>query len=321
MPILETLGIMGAQGALNTTIGMMTANRNRRWALQDRDYENAYNHPKQQMQRLKEAGLNPNLVYGSGAAQNQSATPSQTETEIESPNVSESIQAAINNRTAKINNALMIQKLREVKRENDFWDDNPYEYLRKMYSEINLIDNNASSKLPTAIEGKIFEQNTMTTRDGFEVPNEPFISKVLEKIQYDLKSSKSTYEMQAKQKQLYDANIKQILETIKQSSDRFKYEVRQLELDGKINEAKTKIFEYLMNQVEPLMSRLPSWLKNSVIMGSLSAIAANKLRNKIMSEKNAKEKTKYDRMSNQTHEVIRHPDGTKTIKSKSNWKE
>ena len=176
MPILETLGIMGAQGALNTTIGMMTANRNRRWALQDRDYENAYNHPKQQMQRLKEAGLNPNLVYGSGAAQNQSATPSQTETEIESPNVSESIQAAINNRTAKINNALMIQKLREVTRENDFWDDNPYEYLRKMYSEINLIDNNASSKLPTAIEGKIFEQNTMTTKDGFEVPNEPSIS-------------------------------------------------------------------------------------------------------------------------------------------------
>lgn len=31
------------------------------WNLQ-----NAYNHPKEQMKRLKEAGLNPNLVYGSG---------------------------------------------------------------------------------------------------------------------------------------------------------------------------------------------------------------------------------------------------------------
>jgi len=29
--------------------------------------ENAYNHPTQQMQRLKEAGLNPHLVYGNGA--------------------------------------------------------------------------------------------------------------------------------------------------------------------------------------------------------------------------------------------------------------
>lgn len=31
------------------------------------DAENAYNHPTQQMARLREAGLNPNLVYGSGA--------------------------------------------------------------------------------------------------------------------------------------------------------------------------------------------------------------------------------------------------------------
>lgn len=29
--------------------------------------ENEYNSPKQQMERLKEAGLNPNLVYGSGS--------------------------------------------------------------------------------------------------------------------------------------------------------------------------------------------------------------------------------------------------------------
>lgn len=31
------------------------------------DYQNAYNTPQQQMDRLKNAGLNPNLIYGSGA--------------------------------------------------------------------------------------------------------------------------------------------------------------------------------------------------------------------------------------------------------------
>lgn len=36
-------------------------------ALQDWNTQNAYNSPEQQMQRLKEAGLNPNLVYGTGA--------------------------------------------------------------------------------------------------------------------------------------------------------------------------------------------------------------------------------------------------------------
>lgn len=35
--------------------------------LADWNMQNDYNHPSKQMQRLKEAGLNPNLVYGSGA--------------------------------------------------------------------------------------------------------------------------------------------------------------------------------------------------------------------------------------------------------------
>lgn len=39
----------------------------RQWANEDFDKTNAYNHPLQQMQRLREAGLNPNLVYGNGA--------------------------------------------------------------------------------------------------------------------------------------------------------------------------------------------------------------------------------------------------------------
>ena len=41
--------------------------RNRQWALEDWARNNAYNSPEQQMQRLREAGLNPHLVYGKGA--------------------------------------------------------------------------------------------------------------------------------------------------------------------------------------------------------------------------------------------------------------
>lgn len=37
-------------------------------ALADRAFENDYNSPAAQMERLKKAGLNPNLVYGNGAA-------------------------------------------------------------------------------------------------------------------------------------------------------------------------------------------------------------------------------------------------------------
>lgn len=37
--------------------------------------QNAYNTPAMQMQRMKEAGLNPNLVYGSGAGQTTASPP------------------------------------------------------------------------------------------------------------------------------------------------------------------------------------------------------------------------------------------------------
>ena len=36
-------------------------------ALADWRMQNEYNHPSAQMARLREAGLNPNLVYGKGA--------------------------------------------------------------------------------------------------------------------------------------------------------------------------------------------------------------------------------------------------------------
>lgn len=42
-------------------------NRQRADAMSDWDRQNAYNSPFSQMERLKAAGLNPNLVYGSGA--------------------------------------------------------------------------------------------------------------------------------------------------------------------------------------------------------------------------------------------------------------
>lgn len=40
---------------------------NRKWALEDFAQTNKYNSPEQQMVRFREAGLNPHLVYGSGA--------------------------------------------------------------------------------------------------------------------------------------------------------------------------------------------------------------------------------------------------------------
>lgn len=57
------------------------------------DYQNAYNSPQQQMERLKAAGLNPRLIYGSGGASGGNAgpiapteVPAQQAAKMEMPN-------------------------------------------------------------------------------------------------------------------------------------------------------------------------------------------------------------------------------------------
>lgn len=48
---------------------------NRQWEEQMMDKQNEYNKPINQMKRLEEAGLNPNLVYGNANAIISSASP------------------------------------------------------------------------------------------------------------------------------------------------------------------------------------------------------------------------------------------------------
>lgn len=92
-------GINQALGALGSLFGGISANRNinkqiaaqsaenqkmreynfmlakqqNEWNLEQWNRENAYNDPTAQVHRLRNAGLNPDLVYGSGSAANLSA--------------------------------------------------------------------------------------------------------------------------------------------------------------------------------------------------------------------------------------------------------
>lgn len=71
--------------------------RQREWALADWEMQNQYNSPTAQMQRLKEAGLNPNLVYGGGSATQQAGVVKNTDApgwNPETPNVGNIGEAA-----------------------------------------------------------------------------------------------------------------------------------------------------------------------------------------------------------------------------------
>lgn len=65
-PILDsTLGIAG--GVIQNRHQLKLQREQQNWNLQQWNRQNEYNHPLQQMSRLKEAGLNPHLIYGSNA--------------------------------------------------------------------------------------------------------------------------------------------------------------------------------------------------------------------------------------------------------------
>lgn len=57
-------------------------NRERQDAIADWHMQNAYNDPSQQMARLKNAGLNPNLVYGHGADAQMAAPVKPTKQQL-----------------------------------------------------------------------------------------------------------------------------------------------------------------------------------------------------------------------------------------------
>ncbi len=72
-----TFGISDGLGLTDEQNGSKQQKDANRMAMKSWQLANDYNHPIQQMERLKAAGLNPNLVYGSGnVAGNTTSAPS-----------------------------------------------------------------------------------------------------------------------------------------------------------------------------------------------------------------------------------------------------
>ena len=82
----EGIATAGINQGANIISTAMTNDANERmqqrqnaWNLEQWNRNNAYNHPAAQMQRLKAAGLNPDLLYGqnAGGAMGNSSSPAQ----------------------------------------------------------------------------------------------------------------------------------------------------------------------------------------------------------------------------------------------------
>lgn len=91
-PFLAAAGLAGINAGLTALTNKSERKyndkvyqRSRQDALSDYHMQNDYNHPSSQMARLREAGLNPNMVYGSGNSITPSAKIAPAENKSYSP--------------------------------------------------------------------------------------------------------------------------------------------------------------------------------------------------------------------------------------------
>jgi hypothetical protein len=103
-------GAPSSSSVLNTGLTMLTNYKNRQNALADQQRLNLYNTPQQQMQRFKEAGLNPNLIYkqtneGAPVRSTDYVAPQLNETQLDVLGKSNNIQVQkINMESMKLRN-------------------------------------------------------------------------------------------------------------------------------------------------------------------------------------------------------------------------
>lgn len=116
-PVATAVGVGG--DIFSTMLGIEASNKmakqNREWQLQQWRMENEYNSPAQQMQRLKAAGLNPNLLYGQISPGN--ASPVRMNDPYNSKVVAESL-SKLNFQGAALQVAKSAQELKALKLAN-----------------------------------------------------------------------------------------------------------------------------------------------------------------------------------------------------------
>lgn len=75
--INRQLSFQAAENEKNRQYNLNLAKMQNQWNIQQWNNENAYNSPSAQMERMKQAGLNPDMMYGGGVSGNLAANSPQ----------------------------------------------------------------------------------------------------------------------------------------------------------------------------------------------------------------------------------------------------
>lgn len=96
----------GASGLIDNLFNIGARERQHKRNIEVWNMQNDYNHPSAQMARLREAGLNPNMLYGQGVsgATGQSSSAPEATTRTPPPKIAEAFSRYQNVRTTELQN-------------------------------------------------------------------------------------------------------------------------------------------------------------------------------------------------------------------------
>jgi hypothetical protein len=204
--------------------------RQRADALQDWDKQNKYNSPSQQMQRYKEAGLNPNLIYGQMS--NSAAIRS---TDMKQPDF---VAPKLQN-TGQVMNNYIDLKLKEQQLSND---KQAGELLRQQTQGKKLENENLQDKSPYLLE-ESFQRSRLVGEQVQNIMADIRNKEVMNPLQQDQLRSQITTLQQNRKFQALDYNQKvQMNNVLKQTLNQaMKIQGNKYELDKLTNELENSL--------------------------------------------------------------------------------
>lgn len=223
--------------------------QSRQWALDDYNRMNEYNSPAAQMERLKAAGLNPNLVYGNGAT-TQASPIKQSDAGVGSAGKPETPNyAALGNALSTYQDTqLKNQQLENMKTQRAVMQ-NDIEVKRKVAEKYGIdIDN---SRFDLDLKNSL--------RPTTEALQKTRLERAEQEIQIAWDQNAREWQKQTPTLEKMAADIQQTLANTKRTDQDTKN--MQQNLENAIRDGKLKDFEIKLNQdnvtkSDPLYFRL-----------------------------------------------------------------
>lgn len=234
----------------------MMYGRQRADALADWSMQNAYNTPAAQMQRLKEAGLNPNLVYGNGVQASNADNVRSTESKSWNPQAPDVDLRPMGNSMMSYFNAQQMQlQTNNLQKQFEVMEQ---EKQLKVAQTLGVISNTDMTRFDLGMKSEL-KQTTMEAARANLESTLANIERTKASTQFTLNEDQRQAAMQEPNLAAAFAKVTQIAAQTKQinaSTDQINQAIHNLRIDARIKEQQAKLWEKGINPGDPAYQRV-----------------------------------------------------------------